>query len=227
MGECILSSAAYGNHILVDRYKSTKTIDRKYNEEFNFDYTVVGGEDIQQTVQKFLKLKSEVMKQHPNAKIHIAGRTIAIDYGDSVSFYCASDGDIVPMVVTSKEKIGFRAEKKAWSIVKGGNNEKKKNGFVQSRQLVLTESNQTNSNSFFGNIKNRIVNFFSKEPDKLEAFDEKIEFICTEKPKVIGVECKNQEGLNAHRIVIASHRKSEQSNASRRELPKDKELNDR
>lgn len=104
-GEIIISSAVYGKGILLDRYNSDQIIDRDSRDRFVFDYTMERDEDIQKVVKQFEELRDTIFNEHPDAKIHIAQRIIAVDYGENPSFYCVVDDEIIPMKITGKEKI--------------------------------------------------------------------------------------------------------------------------
>ena len=103
-GECLVTSELYKPGFLFDKYKSEQVVDKNSDEHFRFDYTADPGEDLQKVVNQFEELRANVFKEHPNASIHIAQRTIVIDIDGNPTFYYVLDDNIVKMNIKQVEK---------------------------------------------------------------------------------------------------------------------------
>lgn len=105
LGDCLITSAIYGKGILYDKYNSEQVVDRTSEERYVFDYTTENDKGYETVIKQFDVLREQIFREHPNAKIHIAQRTIAVDYGEEPEFYYVDDEEIIPMKITKKEKL--------------------------------------------------------------------------------------------------------------------------
>lgn len=105
IGDITISTAVYTNGHLFDRYQTEQIVDKNTNGTICFDYTAKRGEDIEKVISQFETLRAKILEEHPEATIHIANRTIAVDVNGEMSFYRIINDDIVEMKVTKIEKM--------------------------------------------------------------------------------------------------------------------------